>query len=86
MCNFFSGVVTPRGVFWCETWSHAKTRHRLDFPEEAVDVEYDPARGLEVHEPFKFPDWFDIAVVALRVKKLYEKLFEINNAFVTVAV
>jgi hypothetical protein len=81
MCNFFSGVVTPRGVFWCETWSHAETRHRLDFPEEAVDVEYDSDRGLEVHEQIRLPAWFDVAVVALRVMKLYEQLESLARAY-----
>jgi hypothetical protein len=81
MCNFFSGVVTPQGVFWCETWSHEETRARLGEYEEAIDVEYDRERGLEVHEPFRLPDWFDMSAVAVRVKELYEQLEPLVEAY-----
>jgi hypothetical protein len=81
MCNFFSAVVTPHGIFWCEKWSHKETRDRLGFYPDAVDVEYDPDRGLEVHEPFRLPDWFDIKRVALECKYLYEKLQELQEFY-----
>ena len=74
MCNFFSARCFARGIYFCETWSHEETGRRLGIDEDYVDVEYDPERGFEVHEPFKLPSWFNTAAVAVKVKELYEQL------------
>jgi hypothetical protein len=81
MCNFFSGVVTPQGIWWCEVWSHGETIYRLRYPVEFVNIEYDPERGLEVHEPLRFPAWFDVSAVAIRAMKLYEQLEPLARAY-----
>jgi len=81
MSQFFSAVVTPRGIFWCEKWSHSTVRDRLGITHDFVDIEYNRARGLEVHEPIRLPEWFELEKVAEQVVELYKAIEQAMKAY-----
>jgi len=74
MCDFFSAVVTPQGIFFAEDWSHETVRRRLGIEEDCVDIEYDDVRGFECHEPFRLPAWFDREIIMQRARALHGEL------------
>ena len=81
MCDFFSAVVTPQGIFFAEDWSHETVRRRLGIEEDCVDIEYDDVRGFECHEPFRLPAWFDREIIMQRARALHGELKPLDEKY-----